>query len=101
MTHIKALEIFRGLVSDILRTYKTCAATLCKMGEETLSERDFIKLAVKIGAEMDLFPSAQDITLSSVTVRNALAELAKLKMADTNQIRKKIRRGKVDPAVAF
>ena len=101
VTHIKALEIFRGLISDILRTYKTCAATLCKMGEETLSERDFIKLAVKIGAEMDLFPSAQDITLSSVTVRNALAELAKLKMAEYNQIRKKIRRGKVDPAVAF
>ncbi len=99
--HTNALEVFRGLILDILRVYKTCAATLCRMGEETLSERDFIKLAVKTGAEMDLFPSAQDITLSSITVRNALAELTKLRMAEYNQIRKKIKRGNLDPEIAF
>ena len=71
------------------------------MGEEILSERDFIKLAVKTGSELGIFPSAQNVTLSTVTVRNALSELTKLRVAEYNQVRKKVTRGKVDPTVVF
>ncbi|MGO8822316.1 MAG: 1-acyl-sn-glycerol-3-phosphate acyltransferase [Desulfomonilaceae bacterium] len=101
VTNHRALEVFKGLISDIFRVYKTCGASLGKMGEEILSERDFIKLALKTGSELGIFPSAQNVTLSTVTVRNALSELTKLRVAEYNQIRKKVTRGKVDPTVVF
>lgn len=97
----RSLEVFQGLISDILRVYRTCTASLGNMGDEILSERDFIKLAVKTGAELNIFPSAQNITLSTVTVRNALSELTKLRVAEYNQVRKKVTRGKTDPAAVF
>jgi glycerol-3-phosphate O-acyltransferase len=92
-----ALRVFAGLLSDILRVYRSCAAALSKMGEETLSERDFIKLAVKTAGESDFFPSPDNITMSTVTVRNALSEFTKLRVAEFSQARKKVKRGKIDP----
>ncbi|MGC8602623.1 MAG: hypothetical protein ACP5VS_02910, partial [Desulfomonilaceae bacterium] len=101
VTRNMAMKVFRGLLSDILRVYKACAATLNKIGDESILEREFIKLAAKTGAEMKLFPSSQNISLSTVTVKNALNQLTALKMVDYNQARKKIRRGKEDSGSLF
>ncbi|MGC8660181.1 MAG: hypothetical protein ACP5U1_14040, partial [Desulfomonilaceae bacterium] len=97
----RALKIYQGLIYDILGVYKACMATISQIGEETISERDFIGLATKIGREVNVLPSFRNVALSTVTVRSALRELTKLKMADYNHSRKKISRGKLDPTSFF
>ncbi len=96
-----ALKIYQGLIHDILGVYKTCMAALAQIGDETMSERDFIGLATKMSSGLKILPSGRNVTLSAVTVRNALIELTRLKIAEYNQTRKKVRRGKVDPASVF
>lgn len=91
----EALEVFRGLILDLFVVYKASAGALERMGDETVSEKDFVKLATKVAQELNLSPAGQDVTLPRVAVRNALEEFTRLKIAQFNHAKKKVQRGKV------
>ena len=91
----EALEVFRGLILDLFVVYKASAGALERMGDETVSEKDFVKLATKVAEELNLSPAGQDVTLPRVAVRNALEEFTRLKIAEFNHAKKKVQRGKV------
>ncbi|MFH0960752.1 MAG: hypothetical protein V1897_18865, partial [Pseudomonadota bacterium] len=91
---MEALEVFRGLILDLFAVYKACAGALDSMGDEIISEKDFIKLATKVAGELKLYPAEQNITLPRVTARNALEEFSRLKIGEFNQAKKRVQRGK-------